>query len=490
MTPSLREKCGVFGIYAPAEDVARLTFFGLFALQHRGQESAGIATTDGDELYVHTEMGLVTQIFDEDVLSALPGKAAIGHTRYSTSGSSILENCQPLLVDALPFAGSDESSQLLLAHNGNIVNAGPLRTELQARGVEFATTTDSEVIARMVANAPGESWEDRFGCMLARAKGAYSLTVLVKDAIFGLRDPHGIRPLCIGRLDGGDYVFASETCALDHLGAEFVRDVEPGEVVRIDSQGLTSTFPNGRPSERPAMCIFEYVYFARPDSVMSGELIHNARVRMGRELAREHPAEADLVIGVPDSGTRGAIGYSLESGIPYAEGFVQNRYVARTFIQPDQRLRELGVQLKLNPLGALLKGKRLVVVDDTIVRGTTNPPVVAMLRKAGAAEVHMRIHSPPVVSPCFYGVDMPSYAELIGASKSVAEIREHIGADSLGYLSLKGMVDASKNPGEALCTGCYSGEYPGEVPLELDKFELEGGKVPERSTASLPLGGE
>jgi amidophosphoribosyltransferase len=486
--PSLREKCGVFGVYAPAEDVARLTFFGLFALQHRGQESAGIATTDGERLFLHAEMGLVTQIFTEEVLASLPGRAAIGHNRYSTTGSSVEDNCQPLLVGRQDSALDGAAGQLLLAHNGNIVNTETLREELESDGVAFATTTDSEVIAQLIANAPGEGWEQRFGHMMGRAEGAYSLTVLTRDALFGVRDPNGIRPLCIGRLDGG-YVIASESCALDHLGADFVREMEPGEVVRVDDSGLVSHFPLGREPARSAPCVFEYIYFARPDTELGGDLLHTARVRMGRELAREHPAEADLVIGVPDSGTRGAIGYALESGIPYAEGLIQNRYVGRTFIEPDQRLRALGVQLKLNPLRALLEGKRIVVVDDTIVRGTTNPPVVAMLRKAGATEVHMRIHSPPVQYPCFYGIDMATREELIGAQRSVEEIRQYIDADSLGYLSIKGLISGTKRTEEALCMGCLSGNYPGPVPLHLDKFALEENGARRRGAAPLPLGG-
>ena len=487
MTASLREKCGVFGVYAPAEDVARLTFFGLFALQHRGQESAGIATTDGEELYLHAEMGLVTQVFTEEVLATLPGRSAIGHTRYSTTGSSVEDNCQPLFVNGQPLA-ADSSSELMLAHNGNIVNTEVLRDGLIARGVEFVTTTDSEVLAQLIATAPGETWEERFEEMMRVAEGAYSLAVLTRDAVFAVRDPHGIRPLSIGRLNGG-YVVASESCAFDHIGAEFLRDVEPGEVVRIDHDGLTSTFPLGVEPKRRAICVFEYIYFARPDSELSGELLHNARVRMGRELAREHPADADLVIGVPDSGTRGAIGYALESGIPYAEGFVQNRYVGRTFIQPDQRLRELGVKMKLNPLRALLEGKRLVVVEDSIVRGTTKRQVVAMLRKAGVREVHVRVHSPPVRNPCFYGIDMATRGELIASSRSVEEIRKEIDADSLGYLSIEGLIVAAKRSGDSMCMGCLSGDYPGKVPLELDKLALEAADSPARRAASLSLGG-
>jgi amidophosphoribosyltransferase len=472
--PSLREKCGVFGVFAPGEDVARLTFFGLHALQHRGQESAGIATTDGQSMALYAEMGLVSQIFDEEALEGLPGIAAIGHTRYSTTGSSVACNMQPLLVEDrgshLPLIDGKQR-QLALAHNGNIVNADILRADLEAQGVTFETTTDSEVLAQLLATAPGSSWDERFATMMRRANGAYSLAVLTRDAVFGVRDPNGVRPLVIGQLNGSGYVIASETCALDHLGATFVREVEPGEVVRIDEHGITSW--QAVEPQRRALCLLEYIYFARPDSRMRGELLYQARMRMGAQLAREHPVEADIVIGVPDSATAAAIGYAQESGIPYVEALVKNRYVGRTFIQPDQRLRDRGVQLKFNPLPELLEGKRVIVVDDTIVRGTTTPRVVAMLRKAGAREVHMRITSPPIQHPCFYGVDMATRGELIAAHESVDEIREHIGADSLGYLSLEGTAAATAQPEEALCTACFTGNYPREVPLQLDKLVLE-----------------
>ena len=465
MVPSLREKCGVFGVHAPGEDVARLTFFGLHALQHRGEESAGIATSDGERLHVYAEMGLVMQVFNEDVLERLPGISAIGHTRYSTTGSSIQRNAQPLVVEG-------PHGSLALAHNGNIVNSDLLHADLASQGVEFETSTDSEVIARLIATAPGKDWVERIGHMMRRATGAYSLTLLTPDTLFAVRDPNGIRPLCIGRLDGG-YVFASESCALDHLGAELMREVEPGEVVWVDESGLHSQFPLGESSARPAMCLFEYVYFARPDSQLRGELLHTVRVRMGEQLAREHPAEADLVIGVPDSGTRGAIGYSLESGIPYAEGLIKNRYVGRTFIQPDQRLREVGVQLKFNPLPELLAGRRVVLVDDSIVRGTTTPRVIAMLRKAGAREVHMRITAPPITHPCFFGIDMGTRWELIGGRMTVPEIKEHIDADSLGFLSIEGLIKAVGLAKEQFCLACFTGDYPVPVPLQMDKLALE-----------------
>ena len=467
MIPSLRESCGVMGIFAPGEDVARLTFFGLHSLQHRGQESAGIATANGEpRIQRFAEMGLVTQIFHEDVLSGLGGTHAIGHTRYSTTGSSTSANMQPLIV-------SGPQGELALAHNGNVVNADLLRRDLVERGVEFSTGTDSEVLAHLLATAPEITWQQRFNYVMRRASGAYSLTLLTPDALFGVRDPLGIRPLCLGRLGDG-WVLASETCALDTLGADFVREVEPGEVVRIDEAGVQSwIFAGERPAE-PALCLLEHIYFARPDSKLQGERLYPVRMRMGAQLAREHPAEGDVVIGIPDSATAAAVGYAQESGIPYVEGLVKNRYVGRTFIQPDQRLRDRGVELKFNPLPELLEGRRVVVVDDTIVRGTTTPRVVAMLRKAGASEVHMRITSPPITHPCFYGVDMATRGELIGAYLEIEEIREHIGADTLGYLSLEGTVGATGQQRDALCAACFSGEYPSEVPLQLDKFALEG----------------
>ena len=461
----LREKCGIFGVFAPGEDVARLTFFGLHALQHRGQESAGIATTDGRKLNLFAEMGLVSQVFDEDTLAGLPGHAAIGHTRYSTTGSSVQCNAQPFLIKGA-------LGELAIAHNGNVVNADVMRADLEARGGRFETTTDTEVLGHLLAAAPASHWQDGFATLMRRAVGAYSLVILSRDAVYAVRDPLGIRPLCIGRLNGHGWVFASETCALDHLGADFVREVAPGEVVRVDEHGLTSTFPLGDPGAQ-ALCLFEFIYFARPDSKLDGQLLHPVRMRMGARLAQEHPVEADLVIGVPDSATAAAIGYAAASGIPYAEGLVKNRYVGRTFIQPDQRLRERGVQLKFNPLREVIEGKRVVVVDDSIVRGTTTPRVVKMLREAGVTEVHMRITSPPITHPCFYGVDMATRGELIAANMEVGAIRDHIGADSLGYLSLDGTVGATGLSGGRHCTACFSGVYPSEVPLQFDKFALE-----------------
>ena len=478
--PTLREKCGIFGVFAPGEDVARLTFFGIHALQHRGQESAGIAATDGRSITMRGGMGLVSQVFTEDHLEDLEGVAAIGHTRYSTTGASIECNTQPLVVsdqgDHRPLLDG-EVRQLALAHNGNIVNADTLRADLESQGITFETTTDSEVLAQLLATAPGGTWDERFAVLMRRAVGAYSLTVLTRDALFGVRDPNGIRPLAIGRLNNGldRYVLASETCALDQIGAKFVREVEPGEVVRIDEAGLTSWFP--AEPQRRALCLFEYTYFARLDSRMRGELLYQSRMNLGGELARQHPVEADVVIGVPDSATAAAIGYARESGIPYVEGIIKNRYVGRTFIQPDQRLRERGARLKYNPLPEMLAGKRVIVVDDSIVRGTTTPHVVAMIRAAGATEVHMRITTPQIQHPCFYGVDMATKDQLIGAHMTVEQVRAHIGADSLGHLTLDRTIAATNQPEGELCTACFSGQYPGVVPLQLDKLALGTAEV-------------
>ncbi|OGO51219.1 MAG: amidophosphoribosyltransferase [Chloroflexi bacterium RBG_16_68_14] len=462
VTPSLRESCGVFGVYAPGEDVARITFYGLYALQHRGQESAGIASANGRRPYLRTGMGLVSQVFDEEDLSFLPGHMAIGHTRYSTTGSSHLANCQPIQIDG-------DAGSLAVGHNGNVVNSAVLRADLEEQGISFATGTDTEVIAQALANAPGASWEERWSYLMRRLVGAYSLVVLTPHELMAARDPMGNRPLCLGRIDGG-WVVASETCAFDHLGATFLREIEPGEVVRISEEGVQSFQAAER---KDAFCIFEYVYFARPDSVVDGKLIYPVRMALGARLAREYPAEADMVLGVPDSGTAAAVGYSQQSGIPFIEGLVKNRYVGRTFIQPDQRIREVGVQLKFNPLPELLAGRRVVVVDDSIVRGTTTPRVVAMLRKAGAKEVHMRITFPPITSPCFFGVDFGTRWELIAGRKTVEEIRQHIDADTLGYLSVEGLIDAVGLPREKFCLACFTGSYPVPVPLQMDKLALE-----------------
>jgi amidophosphoribosyltransferase len=459
----LRESCGVFGVYAPGEDVARVTFYGLYALQHRGQESAGIATANGGKIHLRTGMGLISQVFDEADLSYLPGHIAIGHTRYSTTGSSRSENAQPLCIDG-------PRGPLALGHNGNLVNADVLRRDLEEQGYSFSTSTDTEIIATLLASAPGTTWEKRLGYVMRHIQGAYCVVGLSPQGLFAMRDPHGIRPLCLGSLNSG-WVIASESCALDHLGATFVREVEPGEALYIDETGVSSYKPV--PRQRDALCIFEYIYFSRPDTILRDKLLYPVRMAMGAELARQYPVEADLVIGVPDSAIAAAIGYAHQSGIPYAEGLVKNRYVGRTFIQPNQRLREVGVYLKFNPLREILEGKRLVVVDDSIVRGTTTPRVVEMLRRAGAREVHMRITAPPICHPCFFGIDMATRWELLASRNSVEQICRHIGADSLAYQTVEGLLRSVDQDREAFCLACFTGDYPMEVQLQMDKLVFE-----------------
>ncbi len=466
----MHESCGVFGVYAPGEDVARLTFFALFALQHRGQESAGIATADGQKLQVFARMGLVSQVFTEDSLTQLSGHIAIGHNRYSTKGSSRVCNAQPMIVGKGP-------DSISIAHNGNIVNTDLLYNELQDSGYSFNSTTDSEVIGNLIVSSPERDWASRIRYAMHRLQGAYSLTLASRDKLYGVRDPLGIRPLCLGKIQGG-WVLASETCALDHIGAKFIREIDPGEIVAIGEDGVQS-YPE--PSSRHAMCIFEYIYFARPDSAIDGRLLYQARMSMGAGLAEEHPVDADLVIGVPDSATPASVGYAQRSGIPLAQAIVKNRYVGRTFIEPDQRIRDLGVGMKYNPLPQMIKGKRIVLVDDSIVRGTTTPKVISMLRKAGATEVHMRICAPPIRFPCFFGVDMATRWELVAASKDIPEINDFIGADSLGYLSIEGLIKAVALPREGFCLACFNGDYPIPVQIEMDKLSLEA------ASHSLPL---
>ncbi len=458
----MHESCGVFGVYAPDEDVARLTFFALFALQHRGQESAGIATTDGKRLQVYARMGLVSQVFSEDSLSQLTGDIAIGHNRYSTRGSSRVANAQPIIV-------GKGSNTIAIAHNGNIVNAEHLNQELSELGYTFRTSTDTEVIANLILSSHEKDWVDRIRYAMHRLQGAYSLVIMTNDKLLGVRDPFGVRPLCLGTINGG-WVIASESCALDHIGASFIREIEPGEIVAISENGI-DTYQEE--VGRRAVCIFEYIYFARPDSVINGRLLYPARLAMGEGLAEEHPVAADLVMGVPDSATAAGIGYSHRSNIPLGEGLLKNRYVGRTFIEPDQRIRDLGVKLKFNPLPQMLDGKRLVVVDDSIVRGTTTPQVVKLLRRAGVREVHMRICAPPIRYPCFFGVDMATRWELIAAQKTIPEIRDFIGADSLGYLSIDGLVKAVALPRDTFCMACFTGDYPIPIQLEMDKLGLE-----------------
>ena len=459
---SLHEKCGVFGIYCPGEDVARLTFFALFALQHRGQESAGIATADGKKIQFYGDMGLVSQVFDENSLGQLTGHIAIGHNRYSTTGSSRRINIQPVLLGI----GVDN---LALAHNGNIVNSEHLFHELCDQGYNFRTSTDTEVIGNLILSAPSTDWIERIRYAMRRLQGAYSITMLTKDALYAVRDPWGVRPLCFGSLNGG-FVVASESCALDHIGAKLIREIEPGEILRISQNGVESF---REPIRKRALCIFEFIYFARPDSIMNGQLIYPTRQAMGAQLSIEHPVEADSVMGVPDSATAAGIGYAQKANLPYCEGLLKNRYVGRTFIAPDQRIRDLGVQLKFNPLPQVLKGQRMVVVDDSIVRGTTTPKVMNLLRRAGAKEIHMRVCAPPIKYPCFFGVDMATRKELIASHKSVEEIRQFIGADSLGYLSLDGLMKSVNLPRDSFCTACFTGDYPIPVQLEMDKLALE-----------------
>lgn len=467
----MHEACGVFGIYGPGEDVARLTFFGLYALQHRGQESAGIATGDGEKISVFSDMGLVSQVFSEDDLSGLQGHVAIGHTRYSTTGSSCVENAQPIEV-------MTDLGPLALAHNGNLVNTAYLAERLQERGEVLTSTTDSEIVARLLATAPGRDWAERLRQTLPLIKGAFSIVILTPKALIAVRDPFGIRPLCLGRL-GTSWIVASESCALDTIGAELLREVQRGEVLVIDENGPRS-FHVDQPDARKAMCLFEYIYFARPDSVIDNTLVYLARERMGAALAREYPVDADLVMPVPDSAIPAAVGYARESGLPYREGFIKNRYIWRTFIQPDQRLRDSGVKLKFNPLPDVLRGKRVVVVDDSIVRGTTTPSTVALIRRAGAREVHMRVTSPPMVNSCYLGIDTARREELIAARLDVPGIRDHIGADTLGYLSLQGLIEAIGLPYEGFCHACFSGQYPMPVQLDMDKLVLERGTSPKK----------
>ena len=463
-----REECGVFGVYAPGEDVARLSFFGLFALQHRGQESAGIAVSDGERIALHKEMGLVTQVFNEDVLSRLSGHIAIGHTRYSTTGSSMLPNAQPISCCLM------SGETVVVAHNGNLINTLELREQMQARGIVFDGTNDSEVIARLIAENLHLGIAAAVRLTMEQVEGAYSLAILTENELVGVRDPSGVRPLCLGRLGDGQWVFASETCALNTVGASYVRDLMPGEIVVVDHDGWR-TEP-GVPMQRQALCMLETIYFARPDSVMYGQSLHAARRRMGRELFREHPAvDADLVIGIPDSGTPAALGFAEASGIPFGEGLIKNRYIQRTFIQPDDRMRHLGVKMKLTPIREALQGKSVVMVDDSIVRGTTTGKVVRLLLDAGAREVHVRISAPPVIYPCFYGIDMASQDQLVAARLSIEEIRQLIGATTLGYLSTAGLARALEVPNDNFCLACFTGNYPIEIPahVKVSKFALE-----------------
>jgi amidophosphoribosyltransferase len=461
-----RDECGVFGVYAPGHDVSKLAYYALYALQHRGQESAGIAAADlGGYIITQRALGLVSQVFNEHDLRALSGDVAVGHTRYSTTGGNDWENSQPV--------HRNDRRELALAHNGNLVNAVELHTELAQKGVTFRATTDSEIMAALLATAEADSLEDAIADAMPRMNGAYSTVVMDRDRVHAFRDPQGIRPMVLGKLSEDAWVVASETCALDIIGAEFVRDVKPGELVILDERGVTSRMVVE--GARESFCLFEYIYFARPDSRMNGNLLQRSRVRMGEALARESPVPgADLVVPVPDSGIPAARGFSQASGIPMDDGFVKNRYVQRTFIQPGNELRQQGLRLKFNPLPEVVGGKSLVVVDDSIVRGNTTRQLVKMLKDAGAKEVHFRITAPPIRNPCHYGVDMSSREEMVAYERSVEEIRAHIGCDSLAYLSLEGVYESVKGKRANHCDACFTGDYPlAGTESHLGKFALE-----------------
>jgi amidophosphoribosyltransferase len=456
----LREECGVVAIYGHPE-ASKLAYLSLYALQHRGQESAGIASSNGERVHLHKAMGLVSDIFNADALARLPGSLAIGHTRYSTTGDSALLNAQPIMVEC-------NKGKIALAHNGNITNALEVRAQLDQQGSIFQTTSDTEVIVHLIARSREQTLGDAMADSLRRLEGAYSLVMLTPDRVFAARDPRGFRPLVMGRISGqaahraDTIVFASETCAFDLIGATYEREVKPGELVIVGPEGVHSRFYSAQQPQ--SSCIFEHVYFSRPDSMVFGRPVQASRDAMGRQLAQESPVDADIVVPVPDSGVTAAMGFSHESGIPLQFGLIRNHYVGRTFIEPEQRVRDFGVKLKLNPVRHVLAGKRVVLIDDSIVRGTTSKKIVRMVRDAGAKEVHIRISCPPTISPCYYGVDTPSKNQLIGANKSVDEIREYIGADSLAYLSLEGLRKAAGEGEERIyCTGCYTGKYPTNI---------------------------
>ena len=462
------EECGIFGIFNHAE-AANLTYLGLYALQHRGQEACGIVSSDGKTLFSHKDMGLVADVFgNQETFKKLPGTAAIGHVRYSTTGSSVIKNTQPIMVEYSRGA-------IAVAHNGNIVNAQLIRAELEAYGSIFQTSMDTEIIVHLLATARNESLVERISRALERIEGAYCLLFLTESRMIAARDPNGFRPLCLGR-QGGSYVVASESCALDLIEAEFIREIEPGELVVIDKNGMTSYFPWKKIAPTP--CIFEFVYFARPDSYIFGKNVYMVRKELGRQLAREHGVEADIVIAVPDSGVPAAMGYAEEAGIPFELGLIRNHYVGRTFIEPQQSIRHFGVKIKLNPVRDILKGKRVVIIDDSIVRGTTSRKIVKMVRNAGASEIHMRISSPPTSYPCYYGIDTPNRKELISASHTIDEIRKYITADSLGYLSQHGLLKSVGMDNTPYCTACFAGDYPicfpnmGADP-QMDLFDKE-----------------
>jgi len=459
------EECGIFGVFNHPE-ASNLTYLGLYALQHRGQESCGIVSSDGSHLHSHKSMGLVADVFgNQEIFKSLPGKAAIGHVRYSTTGSSVIKNVQPIMVDY-------SRGSIAVAHNGNIVNAQIIKDELEAYGSIFQTTMDTEIIVHLLATSKANSLLDRLTDALGRIQGAYCLLFLTESRMIAVRDPNGFRPLCLGRL-GSSYVVASESCALDLIDATFIREIEPGEVIVVDKNGMNSFFPFKKVAPTP--CIFEFVYFARPDSYIFGKNVYQVRKEQGRQLAREHKVDADIVIPIPDSGVPAALGYAEESGIPFELGLIRNHYVGRTFIEPQQAIRHFGVKIKLNPVREVLKGKRVVVIDDSIVRGTTSRKIVKMVRNAGASEVHVRISSPPTSYPCYYGIDTPNRKELISSSHSIDEIRRYITADSLGYLSEEGLMSSVGATDAGFCNACFTGGYPVKFPQLVQDDESQMG---------------
>ncbi len=469
------DECGVFGVFGHAE-AANLTYLGLYALQHRGQESAGIVSSTGHDLFMHKAMGEVEEIFQPRILAKLPGSSAIGHTRYSTAGDKALLNVQPIMIDC-------NKGKMAVAHNGNLTNASEWRRKLEHRGSIFQTNSDTEVIVHLVARSQARNLSGALGDALNQVEGAYSLVVLTADELYAVRDPRGFRPLALGKIEGHDgeptWMVASETCAFDLLNAQYVRDIEPGEMLRISRAGLESIhFSAPKPHQ---YCIFEHVYFSRPDSIVFGRAVNESREMLGRLLAREHPVEADMIVPIPDSGVPAAIGFALESKIPFRMGLIRNHYIGRTFIEPSQAIRNFGVKLKLNPVRSLIAGKRVVLIDDSIVRGTTSRKLVRMVREAGAKEVHMRISCPPTISPCYYGVDTPTKEELIASSNTPEEIRKYLGADSLGYLSLPGLRQAVNDTEGKFCTSCYTGVYPTDL-VQLEVRENGTAKMKEAVT--------
>lgn len=462
----MNDKCGVFGIFGTPR-ASQLTYFGLYALQHRGQESAGIVTAGNGngKVHIYKGMGEVNEVFgDRENLDRLVGSHAVGHTRYSTTGASSLTNIQPLLI-------TNQNQRLAIAHNGNLTNSYNLRKKLEKRGSIFQTTSDTELFLHLAAKSKRRTWANRISDAMQQVHGAYSILCLTDDSIIAARDPLGFRPLCLGKYNRHGWVVASETCAFDIIGAKYVRDIEPGEVLEISKKGLKSSHPLKK--RKHAFCIFEYIYFARPDSKVFGENVDKIRRRLGRQLAREHPAEADIVIGIPDSANTATLGYSEGSGIRFEIGLIRNHYVGRTFIDPEQKIRDLDVKVKFNPVRGVLKDKRVVVVDDSIVRGTTSKKLVKMIKGAGAKEVHLRISAPPIISPCFFGIDMPTRKELIASNKQIKEIEKYLGVDSLGYLSIDGMLSMPSLPNNSFCVSCFSGRYPLRIETQNDKLRLE-----------------